>query len=305
VKKAEVKGDSAPSPTESVSRQIAEAARLADAFVDGIEGWDQAIYNRFTKVIYEKSGIALGSNKYALVSARVGKRMRALGMKSPREYLRFAVADGNEEELIQLLDVISTNVTSFFREPDHFDFLADLMEAWQREGQRRFRFWSAACSTGEEPYSMAMTLLEALGAHNVDLKILATDISTRVLAACNEGVYEAEKLAGVREVLRERYFERINEGKVACFSAKGTLRSRIVFRRLNLSRPPFPMKGPFDVVFCRNVMIYFDSILRSELIQEIHRLLKPGGILMVGHSESLAGVDVDLKLVRPSIYIKA
>jgi chemotaxis protein methyltransferase CheR len=283
--------------------QSSESRKSDDPF-DATTNWDKVSYGKLTRVIYEKSGITLGPTKLAMVSARVGKRMRALGIGLPRDYVRYMLEDESGDELVQLLDVISTNVTGFFRESDHFDFLAEAVDVWLKEGQRKFRFWSAASSTGEEPYSMAMTLLEAAGIRNVDIRILATDISTRVLKACKEGTYEAEKLAAIPGPLRNRYFEKHVEDKIVRYSAKMSLRELISFKRLNLSKPPFEMKGPFDAVFCRNVMIYFDNTARNNLIREIYRLLKPGGILMVGHSEGLTGMQVDLKMVKPSIYLK-
>jgi chemotaxis protein methyltransferase CheR len=268
------------------------------------DGWDKSIFNRFRKIVYEKSGISLGPGKTALVSARVSKRMRALNIEEPRAYLRYLMNDTSGDELVQLLDVISTNVTSFFREPDHFEFLAEIVQDWLRGGLRSLRIWSAAASTGEEPYSIAMTLLEQSAAADVDLRILATDISTRVLRASREGRYEMAQVEAVPQALRAKYFDRLNENGSVVFSARVNLKSLITFRRLNLSRPPFAMKGPFDVIFCRNVMIYFDDSVRQRLVDEMHRLLRNGGFLLVGHSESLVGISSDFRMVKPAVYVK-
>jgi len=215
--------------------------------------------------------------------------------------LSYVAQDTSGAELVSLIDAISTNVTSFFREPSHFDFLSEVVSQWFDQGQRRFRFWSAAASSGEEPYSMAITLLEALRSREANTRILATDISTKVLDQCREGIYRADKLDKMPPVLRERYFDRSANGT---YTAKSILKTLILFRRLNLATPPFPMRGPLDVVFCRNVMIYFDNTVRHGLLNEIHRLLKPGGYLIVGHTESLTGMISHFKSVRPSIYIK-
>ena len=261
-------------------------------------------FEKFRSLIYEKSGISLGEQKEALVSARVGKRMRVLQIGDFDEYYSYVVHDGSGQEVVELLDAISTNVTSFFREPQHFDFLGSALTAWKNQGQRRFRIWSAASSTGEEPYTIAMTVLESIGNRDVDTRILATDISTRVLAKCQEGTYDPQKLDGVPKTLRDKYFDRLQDDRQYQYRARDIMKQLIVFRRLNLATPPFPMQGPLDVVFCRNVMIYFDNDVRTRLLNEISRLLKPGGYLMVGHAESLTGLVSSFRTVRPSVYTK-
>lgn len=266
---------------------------------------DKNVFNKISDIIYKKSGIALGDNKESLVSARLSKRMRALNIHDHKEYLNYLVNEKTGEELVQLLDVISTNVTSFFRENHHFDFLSIEIAKWLKKGQRRFRIWSSASSTGEEPYTIAMTLLETFGVEFPDVKILATDISTKVLNKCLEGIYSEEKLKDVPKLLKDKYFIKLKKNDEIFFEVKENLRKMILFRRLNLSTTPFPMKGPMDVIFCRNVMIYFDNKVRKKLLDEFYRLLKPGGFLMVGHAESLTGLMCSLKAVSPSIYVKA
>jgi chemotaxis protein methyltransferase CheR len=267
---------------------------------------DAAVFAQFREIVYKSSGIALSEGKESLVSARVAKRMRSLGLASHEEYLKYLRNDKTQAELVQLLDVISTNVTSFFRESDHFDFLTQLVSGWLAGGQRRFRFWSAASSTGEEPYTLAMVINEALRGYEVDWKILATDISTRVLDACRQGVYRQASIKTIPERLVKQYFEARKTGPDGEkeYAVKNELKSHISFQRLNLSTPPFPMNGPFDVVMCRNVMIYFDNHVRGNLLAEAYRLIKPGGFLMVGHAESLTGMMSRFKTVRPSIYSK-
>ncbi len=263
---------------------------------------DQAVFKKFRDLVYERSGIALSSGKEALVSARIGKRMRALQIGEHRAYLQYVMGDDTGEEVVHLIDAISTNVTSFFREPAHFDYVKEHVCEWLAGGQHRFRFWSAACSTGEEPYTLAISIQEALAGARADVKILATDISTRVLQKCQEGRYSLDKLENVPKYLRDRYFElQRDNGETHCM-VKPALRKMVVFSQLNLSRPPFPMRGPFDMVFCRNVMIYFDNTIRGRLLGEIHRLLKPGGYLLVGHAESLTGMLGPFTMVQPSVY---
>ncbi len=261
-------------------------------------------FDALRRLVYEQSGIFLSPGKEALVSARIGKRMRTLGIETYEGYLRHLRSGDDEDELIHMLDAISTNVTRFFREEEHFEFLRDIFRGWLAGGQTRFRFWSAACSTGEEPYSMAMTLLDVLGGGKADTRILATDISTSVLRKCLAGTYDEERTQSMPPGFRERYFDRVNGSDPPAYSASESLRRMILFRRLNLSTPPFPMRGPLDAVFCRNVMIYFDNTVRMRLLNEIHRLLKPGGYLFVGHAESLTGMVSRFRVLKPSIYVK-
>jgi chemotaxis protein methyltransferase CheR len=265
---------------------------------------DQKTFDQFCRVVYDKSGIAINANKNALVTARVGKRMRELGLGDDREYLNLVLDDPDGEEIVHLLDVISTNVTSFFRENAHFDFFSDAVFKWYEQGQRKFRFWSAASSTGEEPYTLAMTLQSRIGSGSADMKILATDISTRALARCRAGTYSRTKLAGVPDPMVNRFFKCNHDGKEEVFEVKNELKDIVTFSRLNLSKPPFPMQGPLDAIFCRNVMIYFDNTVRKSLLEECYRLLKPDGYLFVGHAESLTGLLSGFKAVMPSVYLK-
>ena len=183
--------------------------------------------------------------------------------------------------------------------------MTDVMRGWVSQGQRRFRVWCAAASTGEEPYTLAITAHEALGGEAGDIKILATDISTRVLQHCKEGVYKADKVETVSPQILSRYFEPVRtESGTGHYRVTSALKSLLTFSRLNLSVTPFPMKGPMDLIFIRNVMIYFDNELRKRLLAEAHRLLRPDGFLIVGHSEGLTGLVSNFKLVRSSIYRK-
>ncbi len=264
---------------------------------------DSATFERLRTIIYDSSGISLRETKEAMVSARIAKRMRALGLETHEQYLRVLEHDDGGETT-RFLDVISTNVTSFFRESQHFDFLRDVLTARQRSGISKIRIWSAAASTGEEALSAAMVAWDVFGARPVDCKILATDISTRALVKAQQGIYDELQMENVPEQLRRRFFVRMRDGNVTRYRACVELMGRIVYRRLNLSRPPFPMRGPLDVVFCRNVMIYFDNEVRNRLIKEIYRLLQPGGYLFTGHAESLNSLKTDFVCIRPTIYQK-
>jgi chemotaxis protein methyltransferase CheR len=263
---------------------------------------DRVVFQRFCAHAHREAGIALGPSKETLVRARVGKRMRALGIEDEGSYLDYLEADRTGEELVQFLDVISTNHTSFFREPDHFDLLRTLVDDWRRLGLRRLRIWSAASSTGEEPYSIVMTVLDVLQDPAIDFRLLATDISTRALADARRGEYSIDKLTAIPRSLLLRHFQR-DEGLSGTYRVREEVKQHVVFRRLNLSQPPFPMRGPLDIVFCRNVLIYFDLPVRQRLLAAISGLLRPGGWLFLGHTETLTGITTGFRMARPSVFV--
>jgi len=258
----------------------------------------------FQRILHEKSGIVLADNKRALVESRVNQRLRALEMPGYGQYLEFLAGDRTGEELVHLIDAVSTNITRFFREGDHFQLLEKVVGEWAESGLRRMRFWSAACSTGEEPYSMAMTLHPLIARYGLDLKILATDISTRVLAQAQAGCYSREVLEKVPDDLQSRYFGPCRGSGEDVFQVSDQLKRMIMFRRLNFTVFPYPIKGIFDVIFCRNAMIYFDKELRQRMVREFARLLKPDGILMIGHAETLIGMEKEYRTVKPSVYLR-
>jgi chemotaxis protein methyltransferase CheR len=261
---------------------------------------DDGTFRCYASLIYTHSGIALGESKRELVKARVAKRMRALGIADYQDYYQYVIQDPAGEELALLLDVISTNVTSFFREGDHFDFISSAIKAWYARGQRKFRLWSAGCSTGEEPFSLAMTFLESLPGEKADIKILATDISRQALEIARTGIYEKKKLDQY-PMQRDRYFKSIGQSQV---TVNNLLKHMVIFNYLNLQGKEYPFQGPFDAIFCRNVMIYFDDKGRSDIVNRFHKLLRPDGYLLVGHAESLVGMIKGFQYVRPSIYQK-
>ena len=261
-------------------------------------------FNAIRKFIHDKSGIYLSEGKAPLVSARLQKRLRNLGLESYEAYLELVENDFSGNELVEFLNVISTNTTYFFREPAHFDYYRELLTRMLDDGARRLRVWCAAASTGEEPYTLAMCYREVSDpAAPVDFKLLATDISTKVLNTAANGCYPKEKLKDIPGDLRYKYFSR-SEDEDGIYSVDNSLRSLISFRRLNLATPPFPMRGPLDIVFCRNVMIYFDQEVKRRLINDVARLLRPGGYLFVGHSESITGLCQELRMVRPAVYVR-
>jgi len=265
---------------------------------------NKELFEQFAEIAYTRAGIRLSAGKETLVGARVAKRLRVLGLPNPKAYLEYLMSDGEGEEIVHFLDVISTNFTSFFREEVHFALLAEFVERRVREGHSRLRFWSAASSSGEEPYTMALVIANALNGAKVDWRILATDISTRILDKAREGRYPASSLAKVPKHLRCKYFSLVGDKHAddPTYEVVDSLRSHVVFRRLNLSAPPFPMPGPVDAVFCRNVMIYFDQRVRQGLISGIERLLASDGLFMIGHSETLNGLNSRFRVLQPSVY---
>jgi chemotaxis protein methyltransferase CheR len=265
---------------------------------------DARTFKDFQAIAYQKAGIFLREGKIALVQARLARRLRELGLANERAYLERLRADG-DEEVVLFLDAISTNFTRFFREPDHFETLRQSMQAARAAGQRKFRFWSAASSSGEEPYTMAMVLDPLL--EGCDWRILATDISTRVLARAVTGSYGREEIEGIPPALLQQYLDQVagdggdGDGGGA-WVVKDRLKQRVVYRRLNLAGRPYPMSGPLDAIFCRNVMIYFDRPMRAGVVAEFERLLRPGGLLYVGHAETLNGLATRFRAERPSVY---
>jgi chemotaxis protein methyltransferase CheR len=263
------------------------------------------LFQRFAALAYDKAGISIKPGKEALVAARVAKRQRALSIQDAQGYLRYLEEDRSGEELARFLDVISTHFTSFFREPDHFQLLQAEIGQLAAAGQRRVRLWSAASSTGEEAYTMAMTVLGVPGAAELDVKILATDIAVETLRQAQSGVYTADRVDPVPPALRSRWFTRKEDPRdpdATLYTVRDELKRMVVFRPLNLAMPPFPMAGPLDVVFCRNVLIYFDQPTRQRLLPAIEGLLRPGGLLCIGHTETLSGIRSGFKMVRPSVF---
>jgi len=258
-------------------------------------------------VVYERSRISLGPDKRELVSARLGKRLRATKLPSLAEYCRLLQAPDAEEELGNLIDAISTNHTFFFRENAHFDFLRDkavpeFAARARAERWSKLLVWSAACSSGEEPYSIAMTL--AASVLNWPWHIEATDISRRILAEATNAIYDDETVGKLTSDVVRTHFQRgfgPQEGK---WRVKAALRERVTFRHLNLLEGEPPFREPFHVIFCRNVMIYFDRPTQEELVGRLARRLVPGGYLFVGHSESLTHIRHDLRIIRPAVYQK-
>lgn len=253
------------------------------------------------KLVYDRAGITLHEGKRALVTARLQKRVRSRGFRDFGEYVRFVESESGGDEVVALLDAISTNHTSFYREQQHFDFLAQQV-APAIGASRGLDVWSAACSSGEEPYTIAMTLADALGSDRLSqVRILASDLSTKALKAGQSGVYRLERVEALpREVLR-RHFEKGLGEQAGLARVQPRLRTRVEFKRLNLLEID-DLQRRFDVIFCRNVMIYFDRTVQQRVVHMLERHLKPGGWLFISHSESLNGIRHELQWMAPAIY---
>lgn len=263
-------------------------------------------FDRLAALVRGYCGINLHDGKKELVRARLGRRIAGKGFTSFAQYFRHVQSAEGAEEFVAMIDALSTNVTHFFREEPHFRTLARILAEMAGErgrGPCRLRLWSAACSSGEEPYSMAITALEALRGLRADVRILATDISTRVLEKAEAGLYEPERLKGVPPERAARFFEPVRSAGGLRYRVRPEARELVVFRRFNLMEP-FPAIGPIDVVFCRNVMIYFDRATVQDLLAKFRAVLSPGGYLFVGHSESLHGAQDRFRFVEPAVYRK-
>jgi chemotaxis protein methyltransferase CheR len=256
------------------------------------------------RMVYAKSGIMLHEGKGALVMARLQKRLRAGGFRSFRQYIRHVQGDESGDELTALIDAIATNHTSFFREPRHFGFLRDVVlpPLVARRDDGVIHGWSAACSTGEEPYTIAMTLFEQFGADTARrVKLLASDLSTKTLMAARAGVYKPQRMADVPRDVARKYFEPAPAGSMRIAES---IRRVVEFQQVNLldRLPPRPI---YDFIFCRNAMIYFDRPVQQRVVHTLERQLAPGGYLFISHAESLNCVHHGLTWIAPAVYRRA
>jgi chemotaxis protein methyltransferase CheR len=259
-------------------------------------------FDKISGLVYQISGIDLHEGKEELVNARLIKRLRHLNIFGFDRYLKYLANDKSGAEIRAMVDVLTTNKTHFFRESEHLDFLRD--EIIPGLGKGPIRIWSAGCSSGEEPYSIAITLCEAIfDIGKYDIKILATDISDRMMELARRGLYEEETLKYMSSQLRHKYFQNIETGSGRKYRVVPRLQSLVNFAKLNLMEE-WPMRGPFDAIFCRNVMIYFDKPTQENLVRRFWSMLREGGYLLVGHSESLTFLTHDYRYLKPAVYQK-
>jgi chemotaxis protein methyltransferase CheR len=268
--------------------------------------FSDADFRSLSALAYEQAGIVLSDSKRNLVYGRLSRRLRALGLNSFRDYREYLADKAGKDEMEHFINAISTNLTKFFRESHHFDHFRDHVavpfsrSAHGPRGQR-LRVWSAGCSSGEEPYTIAAVLRHAIPSiARYDVRILATDIDTNILAKAASGEYSLDALAEVPATYRES-FRRVDNGKTPMVVVSEDLRTLIAFRQLNLIGP-WPFRGMFDAIFCRNVMIYFDNATKQTLVDRFTAQIRPGGWLYIGHSESLLGGHPGLRLVGRTVY---
>lgn len=255
--------------------------------------WTNADFDQVQKLIYQRAGISLHDGKHAMVYSRLSRRLRDTGHDSFRGYLSWLESnDGPEWQ--EFVNALTTNLTSFFREHHHFQVLTEFLKTRSNAGD--LKLWCSAASTGEEPYSIAMTVAEAVGA-NARYTIQASDIDSKVLATAAQGVYRMEGLKGVSPEQMRKYFLRGKAGNAGLARVKPELRRAVDFLIVNLIKDDWPFREPFDVVFCRNVMIYFDAQTQRKVLEKIHKVMKPGGMLFVGHAENF-GDSKDLFLLK-------
>jgi len=254
-------------------------------------------------LIYERTRIRLHDGKEALILGRLGKRIRHHGFGSLAEYCAYLQTRANDEEFTLVTDALTTNHTNFFREPDHFDFLIEhALPGVLARGQKRFHLWSAASSSGEEAFTMGMYLSEHFPTtQGWNWRITGSDISTKVLEKARLGIYSEDRVKTVPGEWLRRYFQRGTGQWEGHYRVKRSIAERVAFQQVNLIED-YRHTQMFEVIFCRNVMIYFDRSTQQQLVQRLCRFLVPGGYLLIGHSESLNGLNLPLRCVRPSIY---
>ncbi len=288
-----------------------ERAPKPPAQGDRDAGLSQRDFGRLSAFVHEHCGIKLPPSKKTMLEARLRRRLRALEMTSYDDYCDYLFGpDGQEKEVVRMIDLVTTNKTDFFREPAHFDFLArtclpELCDAGRGGAWRKLTVWSAGCSTGEEPYTLAMVLSDfAESRPGLRFSIVATDISTRVLEKAALGIYDEDRVAPVPAPMKRKYLLKSRDRSRGLVRVAPSVRSLVDFRRLNLMDGDFGLREPADVIFCRNVIIYFDKATQEGLVNRFTRQLAPGGYLFLGHSETLCGMNVPLVQTAPTVYRK-
>ena len=256
--------------------------------------WTQDDFERIRALIHARAGIHLHNGKQAMAYSRVARRLRETGHKSFNDYLNWLEQQGDDAQWQEFVNVLTTNLTAFFREPHHFDVLA----TWFAQHPKGpWHIWSCAASTGEEPYSIVMTAMETLGSLASQLKVTASDIDSRVLARAEQGVYRDDQLKGLSQERLHHFFLRgtgVNSGLVR---VRPPLQQAVEFKQINLMDENWPFQSPLDAVFCRNVMIYFDAKTQRRVLERLHQVIQPGGLLFVGHAEHFSDVR-DLFVLR-------
>jgi chemotaxis protein methyltransferase CheR len=290
------------------NRHIQQRLPEQQVLANGIQAISDSEFADLRELIHQRFGINLTDQKRSLLVGRLQKLMRKLNLSTFAQYYQYLTEDQTEQTLSELVDLISTNHTYFNREKDHFVYffetaLPTLVEQLEKENRRDLRIWCAGCSTGEEPYTLLMLMLEYFGSEYAswDAGILATDISERALSIARRGVYSTDRVQLLPENLQRKYFTPAGPDEMAvCEKVK----REATFRRFNLMNNNFPFKKPFQMIFCRNVMIYFDQPTRDALVAQYHQFTEPGGYLFIGHSESLGRSSSNFQYIQPALYRK-
>jgi chemotaxis protein methyltransferase CheR len=267
----------------------------------------QEEFDKLSRFIYKESGIKMPPVKRVMLQSRLQKRLRELNMTTFKDYIDYVFSkDGLNGEIIHMLDVVSTNKTDFFREPVHFDFLSNTVLpefVQQRAGSRTIKVWSAGCSSGEEPYTISIVMADFAEKNpGFDFSIIGTDISTQILQKAVDAVYKEERVTIIPLETKRKYFLRSKDRVNPTVKVNSDLRKRVRFGRLNFMDNYYDIPETFDIVFCRNVLIYFDRETQEKVINKLCDKLRPGGYFFLGHSESIMNMQVPLKQVKPTIF---
>lgn len=264
-------------------------------------------FRRLSAFVNSYSGIKMPPGKQTMLEGRLRRRLRSTGFETLDEYCTYLFDDGGLEiEAVALIDAVTTNKTDFFREPKHFDYLKrQVLPAFMRAGRTSLRLWSAACSVGAEPYTIAMVLADFAGDFGpLNYFILATDLSTDVLTAARKGIYPASMLAPVPSTFKQRFVNGSSDPKSGLMRISPALRSKVGFARMNFMDDAYPVGEPMDAIFCRNVLIYFDKPTQAKVLGRLCDCLAPGGYLFIGHSESITGINLPVRTVANTIFQK-
>lgn len=281
------------------------ASARSQPLAGGEFGFDRGDFDFIANTLYSDAGIHLPASKANLVYSRLAKRLRTLGLESFRDYCTFVGSESGADERAQMISALTTNVTRFFREPHHFEHLKTKLLApsiKDIKGNRRFRIWSAGCSSGQEPFSIALTILSQVpDARSFNVRVLATDINPHVLDMARKGIYSGEEVSSIPADMRLSWTEPAGSGAVKLDDG---LRALVAYRQLNLMGG-WPMSGPFDAIFCRNVIIYFDEATQKKMLTRMAAMIRPGGFLYLGHSERLIGpAESQFKVDGTTVYRK-
>ncbi len=266
-----------------------------------------AEFSKLSGLVYQECGINLSESKKIMLESRLNKRLRALQMPSFKDYIQYLTGkEGMDNELVYFIDEVTTNKTDFFREHHHFDYLRDsILPQWVRERRGRLNLWSAACSSGEEPYTLAMVLTEFNKLHKgMDFQIFGSDISTEVLQKASKAIYAMDRISGIPLPFKQKFLLKSKDKLKPTVRIVPELRKKVRFGRINFMDPVLPVEEVFDIIFCRNVLIYFDRKTQMEVLRKLTDKLRPGGYLFIGHSESLHQMDLPIGQVKPTIYLK-